>query len=148
MHTRCVRVQRQNKEALQLINTTLTRLIDESKAVLDAENLTFDEETFLSAADPSILHFLIAAGDEISSKQLRDDLMTMLIAGHETTAAVLTWTTHLLAQHPEVQAKLHAEVRAAMLCAIMPRAMPVLDSSKPASTTFVIKQTFIGAPLQ
>lgn len=104
-------MQRQNKEALQLINTTLTRLIDESKAVLDAENLTFDEETFLSAADPSILHFLIAAGDEITSKQLRDDLMTMLIAGHETTAAVLTWTTQLLAQHPDVQAKLHAEAR-------------------------------------
>ncbi len=45
---------------------------------------------------------LLCRGDEISSKQLRDDLMTMLIAGHETTAAVLTWTMYLLAQHPEV----------------------------------------------
>lgn len=33
-----------------------------------------------------------------SVEQLRDDLMTMLIAGHETTAAVLTWSIFLLAQ--------------------------------------------------
>ena len=37
--------------------------------------------------------------------------MTMLIAGHETTAAVLTWTTYLLATHPDIQAKVQAEVR-------------------------------------
>lgn len=35
---------------------------------------------------------------QVSSKQLRDDLMTLLIAGHETSAAVLTWTFYLLAQ--------------------------------------------------
>jgi beta-ring hydroxylase len=104
-------MQKRNKEALVLINETLTQLIAESKAVLDAENLTFDEEDFLSKADPSILHFLIASGDNITSKQLRDDLMTLLIAGHETTAAVLTWTTHLLVQHPEIQAQAQREVR-------------------------------------
>jgi beta-ring hydroxylase len=53
---------------------------------------------------------LMVAGDEISSKQLRDDLMTMLIAGHETTAAVLTWTMYLLAQHPEAVERIRAEV--------------------------------------
>lgn len=53
-------------------------------------------------------------GDNISSKQLRDDLMTMLVAGHETTAAVLTWTTHLLSLHPEILAKLRAEVGVAV----------------------------------
>ena len=47
---------------------------------------------------------------QISSKQLRDDLMTMLIAGHETTAAVLTWTVYCLTSHPEVVARLHQEV--------------------------------------
>lgn len=36
--------------------------------------------------------------------------MTMLIAGHETTAAVLTWTMFLLAQHPEVVERIRAEV--------------------------------------
>eukprot|EP00955_Chlamydomonas_euryale_P001619 18130-Chlamydomonas_euryale.AAC.1 len=37
--------------------------------------------------------------------QLRDDLMTMLIAGHETTAAVLTWTFFCIAQNPRVEQK-------------------------------------------
>ena len=49
--------------------------------------------------DPSLLRFLVdARGEDVSNKQLRDDLMTMLIAGHETTAAVLTWTTFCLMQ--------------------------------------------------
>jgi len=38
-------------------------------------------------------------------------LMTMLSAGHETTAAVLTWTMYLLATHPEEAEKARAEVR-------------------------------------
>jgi hypothetical protein len=58
----------------------------------------------------------LAAGDEISSKQLRDDLMTMLIAGHETTAAVLTWTMYMLAQHPEVLERIRTEVGAGAGC--------------------------------
>lgn len=80
---------------------------------MDAEDKVFEEE-FLSERDPSILHFLIASGDEISSKQLRDDLMTLLIAGHETTAAVLTWTFYCLSQHPEVMQRLQAEVGVAV----------------------------------
>lgn len=67
-------------------------------------------EDFLGKKDPSILHFLIASGDQVSSKQLRDDLMTMLIAGHETSAAVLTWTFYLLAKHPDIAARVRAEV--------------------------------------
>ena len=50
---------------------------------------------------------------QVSSKQLRDDLMTMLIAGHETTAAVLTWTLHCLSQNPQFVPRLQAEVRPA-----------------------------------
>mmetsp|Transcript_16455 Transcript_16455/g.53748 ORF Transcript_16455/g.53748 Transcript_16455/m.53748 type:complete len:622 (+) Transcript_16455:64-1929(+) len=100
--------QRRCTEALVVINDTLDELIAECKRMVEAEDEEFYEE-YLNEADPSILHFLIASGDEVSSKQLRDDLMTLLIAGHETTAAVLTWTFHLLHQHPEVMAKLQAE---------------------------------------
>lgn len=110
-------LQRRNKAALETIRTTFDRLIARSKAVWETEDEKFIEEEFLSRRDPSILHFLIASGDDITSKQLRDDLMTMLIAGHETTAAVLTWTTYLLTQHPEEQAKVQAEVRPRPLAA-------------------------------
>lgn len=44
-------------------------------------------------------------GADVDDKQLRDDLMTMLIAGHETTAAVLTWTLFQLMQSPEAMQK-------------------------------------------
>lgn len=50
----------------------------------------------------------------MTSKQLRDDLMTMLIAGHETTAAVLTWTLYCLACSPSHMADIQAEVDAAL----------------------------------
>lgn len=56
--------------------------------------------------DPSLLRFLVdMRGEDATNKQLRDDLMTMLIAGHETTAAVLTWALFCLTQHPEAMAK-------------------------------------------
>ncbi|KXZ44112.1 hypothetical protein GPECTOR_73g633 [Gonium pectorale] len=101
--------QRRCAEALAIVNDCLDGLIDKCKKLVEEEDVEFSEE-FLSDRDPSILHFLLASGDEISSKQLRDDLMTMLIAGHETTAAVLTWTLYTLAQHPEAADAIRAEV--------------------------------------
>ena len=49
-------------------------------------------------------------GGRMTDKQVRDEALTLLIAGHETTANALAWTWYLLAQHPEVEAKLHAEL--------------------------------------
>ncbi|KAK7394690.1 hypothetical protein VNO78_15225 [Psophocarpus tetragonolobus] len=95
--------------ALKLINDTLDDLIAICKRMVDEEELLFHEE-YMNEKDPSILHFLLASGDDVSSKQLRDDLMTMLIAGHETSAAVLTWTFYLLSKEPRVVSKLQEEV--------------------------------------
>jgi len=58
---------------------------------------------------------LLAAVDEdngvrMSDQQLRDEMMTLFMAGHETTAAALTWTWYLLSRHPEVDAKLIEEL--------------------------------------
>lgn len=62
-----------------------------------------------------LLDMLLASRDEdgsaMSPKQLRDEVMTLLLAGHETTANTLTWTFMLLAEHPEVEAKLVRELR-------------------------------------
>jgi cytochrome P450 len=62
-----------------------------------------------------LLSVLLQARDEgdgtgMSDQQLRDEALTLFLAGHETTALVLSWTWYLLAQHPEAEQKLWAEV--------------------------------------
>lgn len=74
------------------------------------------DEEYMNTEDPSILRFLIASRDEASAQQLRDDLLGMLVAGHETTASVLTWTTFLLCGRPECLAKV--QVCAAACCVV------------------------------
>jgi len=60
-----------------------------------------------------LLSRLITARDDqglpMSEQQLRDEAMTLYLAGHETTALTLSWTWYLLAQHPEVEERLVAE---------------------------------------
>lgn len=50
----------------------------------------------------------------LTPQQVRDEAITILLAGHETTANALTWTWYLLSQHPEVEAQLHAEIDAVL----------------------------------
>ncbi len=61
-----------------------------------------------------LLAMLMNARDEdgsgMSDKQLRDEVLTFLLAGHETTALALSWTWHLLAQNPSAEEKLHQEL--------------------------------------
>jgi cytochrome P450 len=61
-----------------------------------------------------LLSTLIDARDEsgrpMPDRQLRDEAVTLLLAGHETTALALSWTFYLLGQHPDIDAELAAEV--------------------------------------
>jgi len=63
-----------------------------------------------------LLSMLLAAQDEegggggMTDKQVRDEAMTIFLAGHETTANALAWTWYLLSQNPAVETKLHAEL--------------------------------------
>lgn len=62
-----------------------------------------------------LLARLIAARDEqtgvgMSAQEVRDHVITIFLAGHETTAMAMTWTWFLLSQHPQEEAKLHAEL--------------------------------------
>lgn len=66
-----------------------------------------------------LLSLLLAARDEetgqgMTSEQLRDEVITVFLAGHETTAVTLSWAWYLLAQHPAVEARLHAELAAVL----------------------------------
>jgi cytochrome P450 len=73
-----------------------------------------------------LLSMLLEAQDEDGSKmtdrQLRDETITLFLAGHETTASTLSWTWWLLAQNPAVEKKLHAE-----LDAVLGDRVPALD---------------------
>lgn len=60
-------------------------------------------QLLLDARDPE-------DGSAMSDKQLRDELITLFLAGHETTANLLAWTFYLLSQHADAQARLRAEV--------------------------------------
>ena len=59
-------------------------------------------QTLLTAADDE--------GTRMSDVQLRDEIMTLFLAGHETTANALTWTWYLLAQNPAIERTLHLEI--------------------------------------
>jgi cytochrome P450 len=66
-----------------------------------------------------LLSTLLAArdaddGSRMSDRQVRDEVMTLLLAGHETTAVALSWALYLLAQHPPVDAALAGELRAVL----------------------------------
>ena len=64
---------------------------------------------------PDLLWLLLSARDEetgegMSDQQLRDEVLILLLAGHETTAMALTWTWYVLSQHPAVEQRLHDEL--------------------------------------
>jgi len=67
-------------------------------------------------AEPKdLLARLIAARDDetgggMTAKEVRDQVVTIFMAGHETTAQTMSWTWYLLSQHPAVEAKLHEEL--------------------------------------
>jgi cytochrome P450 len=72
------------------------------------------------------------AGEPMSDRELRDELMTALVAGHETTATALAWAFERILSHPEVYARLNAEVQAAGGCSATPEkivALPYLDAT-------------------
>lgn len=107
--------QKSAADAVAVIRKTTEDLVENCRLQLEAEERTgtaahFNKEDYISEADPSILRFLIASKEEVKSNQLRDDLLSMLVAGHETTASVLTWTLYLLTKHPEMMAKVQEEI--------------------------------------
>ncbi|CAL5218758.1 g475 [Coccomyxa viridis] len=104
--------QRKFRADLEVINDCLDGLIARAKQTRQADDVeALQARDYSKVTDPSLLRFLVDMRDaDLSDKQLRDDLMTMLIAGHETTAAVLTWTLFALMSNPDVEAKMLEEI--------------------------------------
>jgi cytochrome P450 len=73
----------------------------------------------LNAEPKDLLDRLVAARDSetgggMTAKEVRDQVVTIFMAGHETTAQALAWTWYLLSLHPQAEAKLHAELTTAL----------------------------------
>lgn len=73
----------------------------------------------------------------MSDRQLRDEVITMLLAGNDTTALALTWTWYLLSKHADVERQLHAELDAVL----GDRAATPADASRLPYTTKVFTET-------
>jgi cytochrome P450 len=97
------------------------RVADRTLGEFDAE---IDRLIALRSSDPEngpkdLLARLIAARDEqtgggMTAQEVRDHVITIFMAGHETTAMAMTWIWYLLSQHAAVEAKLHAELDAVL----------------------------------
>lgn len=93
-------------------NRKLKRAVADLNAVVDG---FIAHGRARGAAGTDLLSRLVAAQDDdgtrMTDRQLRDEMMTLYLAGHETTALTLSWSWYLLSQHPRVEAKLADEWR-------------------------------------
>jgi cytochrome P450 len=89
------------RRAMRRLDAILGELIDLRRRAPDAGGDLLS--MLLSAVDQD-------SGARMSDQQLRDEMMTLFLAGHETTANLLTWTWFLLAQHPEAERALSDEI--------------------------------------
>lgn len=111
--------------AILRIPTKRRRAALEASARLDAIVQRMIDEHRAHGDDADMLGMLIAAqedGEGMTDEQVRDEAMTLVLAGHETTAMTLSWTWLLLAQHPEQRRWLDEE-----LDAVLSNREPTLD---------------------
>lgn len=102
---------------LYQLPTPKRRRFEKDLAVLDRVVFDMIEDRRKNPTDRGdLLSMFMAVKDEdngtqMTDRQLRDEAMTIFLAGHETTAANLAWTFYLLSKHPTVAARLDAELR-------------------------------------
>ncbi|MCL9816038.1 cytochrome P450 [Natronocalculus amylovorans] len=96
---------RQFDGAIETLETLIDELVAERRE-------TGYHETEDGEVPMDLLSIILRAIDdgEQTTQSLRDEMMTMLLAGHDTTALTLTYTWYLLSEHPEARDKLHAEL--------------------------------------
>jgi cytochrome P450 len=115
-------------ELLEYLPLPQTRRFNRARARLDAVIYRIIDERRRGDTDRGdLLSMLLLAEDEeergsqMSNEQVRDEALTIFLAGHETTANALSWTWYLLAQHPEIESKLYQEIDAVLEGGRLPR---------------------------
>lgn len=93
--------RRRSRAAIAAIDALVYSLIDEREKKGFGDDLLSTLVAASHAAEP---------GDRLGRKQLRDEVLTLFLAGHETTSHALTWTFHLLAANPAAESRLFEEV--------------------------------------
>jgi cytochrome P450 len=114
-------------EILEKLPIPHARRFDRAKKTLDEVIYGFiDERRRLGEDKGDLLSMLLSAQDEesgtrMTDQQVRDECLTLFLAGHETTANALMWTFYLLSQNPEAEAKFHKELDRAFPNGEMPK---------------------------
>lgn len=118
------------------------RVMKKMVAKLDSIVHRFIDEWRKTGVDKGdLLSMLLLAMDDddgggMSDRQVRDEALTLFVAGHETTANTLIWVWYLLSQHPEIEAKLHAELES-----VLGDRLPTYDDlEKLVYTEMIIKE--------
>ena len=93
------------RRAIKRLDEMVYRLVNERRRV---EKTTGESSDDLLSM---LLNMQAEDGSRMSDRQVRDEVNTFLLAGHETTALVLSWAWYLLGRHPEIAEKLAAEVK-------------------------------------
>jgi cytochrome P450 len=96
------RNRRANRE-YEFLDSLVYRIISERQSQENSKHHTDLLSLLMGAMDED--------GSQMSPKQLRDETMTIFLAGHETTALTLSWTWYLLSENPMAEARLHEELR-------------------------------------
>ena len=116
------------------------RRFEKARQRLDATIYRMIEERRRGKRDQGdLLSMLLLARDEegdrsgMTDLQVRDEAMTLFLAGQESTANAITWTWYLLSQHPEVEKRLHNE-----LDAVLGSRLPTVEALTPLSYTRMV----------
>ena len=106
-------------ELLEKLPLPYIKRFEAARARLDATIYRIIDERRATGEDRGdLLSMLLLAQDTegdgggMTDTQVRDEAMTIFLAGHETTANALSWTWYLLSQHPKIEARFHREVDA------------------------------------
>jgi len=125
------------RSAIKHLDDVVYKLIRERRAT----GLSHSDGDGANAGGADLLSTLLTMKDEAGGRmtdvQLRDEIMTLFLAGHDTTANALTWTWYLLAQNPEADVALAAELRSVL----GGRAPTAADLPRLPYTEMVIKES-------